>query len=177
MVTGENDQPLRQKHLWIFDMTLKYKILALIISLLTAYAFGRYSAPVQPNVKLAETSKIDTQVKDDKVTKTHSVTIQTRDKDGEVKVVTTTDTSTADKEVESQITETKIKEQIQSVVRPRTNVSLLYTSDFSPQGTVRGLPMAGILVSREILGPFTLGVIGLASAEQRQFGVVLGLDF
>lgn len=156
-------------------MTFRYKILIALVSLLTAFAFGRYSAPAAPSIKLTETSKIDTQVKDDKDIKTHSVTVETRDKDGEVKVITTTDTATEDREVESQISQTEIKEQIQSAIRPRSNVSLLYV--VSTEGNVRGLPMAALLVSREVFGPVSLGAVLLGNATVRQFGVVLGLNF
>ncbi len=149
-------------------MNMKYKILLCVGLLLLAFASGRYSVnPPDATTKIDQ--KIDTQVQDDKDTKTHTVTVIVKEPTGETKTTTTTDTSVIDKEVERQVSDTQIQQEIKSVTKRTINVSVLGGFDKRTN-----LPTYGAAISREILGPITIGVWGLNNGS---FGANIGLDF
>lgn len=155
-------------------MTLKYKIILSVVALLIAFGFGRFSATSPPSIKTAEVLKTDTQVKDNKDIKTHTVTITEKEPDGVQRTTTTTDTSTVDKETEIQDVQEQKTTEVQNKVRPRNNISLI-----AAQSLDIFIPRYGIMASREVLGPVTIGAFGMATASGSGavLGISVGIDF
>lgn len=144
-------------------MINQYKcyIIGAIVILAGTFAAGRYSVTTTPATKV-DTS-LQTQQQVDK--NTHTVTVEVKEPSGEVKRTTTTDTTT----VATKETESKIKTEVVPPKRSTLNVSLLggyYFPDF--------LPVYGISISKEVLGPVTVGAFGLSNGT---IGVSVGLDF
>lgn len=150
-------------------MTMLTKTEAAIITvgLIAAFAFGRYSAQQTP----AKTEVVTTDVKENQNVddKKKTTTTETKKPDGTVTTVTTVDedTTTKTNETEDSITKTQVTPPKAS----KLNVSVLGANDFS-----RGLlaPAYGLSVSKEVLGPVTVGVFGMMNGV---VGISVGLDF
>lgn len=147
-------------------MSLKNELIINTVFVIAAFACGRYSVPKQPKVEQRviqltdETEHVNKDV--------HSVKVVKRATDGSTTVTVTTDvvdhdTVTRDQQLNAQTIVTPPKTS-------KLNVSALVSTDFT-----RGLaPAYGVSVSKEVLGPVTIGAFGFTSGV---FGLSIGLDF
>lgn len=127
-------------------------------ALIIAFAVGRYSVP-ESGIKTTEV-KVD----EEKDKQVHKVVTTVKSPDGTVKTVVTVDSDTQTSKKQDSTTN-------QSTVAKRStlNVALLggYNTK-SPSVTY------GLSVSKELIGPATLGVYGLSNGI---IGLSIGLDF
>ncbi len=128
-----------------------YKILLSSVVMATVFAFGRYS--VKPTIQVQTVTKeVQTQ---------HETIVTVKSPDGTTKTIETVDTNTKTNEV---IQQTAIKTS-------KINVSVLVGNDFSKSGII---PLYGISVNKELIGPITVGVFGLTNST---IGLSIGLNF
>lgn len=149
------------------QLSAKTKIIIAAVVVMTTFALGRYSVNQTPAVHTVADSKTNKDINKDK--DTHTVTTITKKPDGTI-------TETIDKTTE---TKSQEKDQIishvdQTVTPPKQsklNISVLGANDFN-----RGIliPTYGLSVSKEVLGPVTIGVFGLMNGV---VGISVGLDF
>lgn len=148
-------------------MTIQYKVMGCLVALLAAFAFGRYSAkPSAPAVHTIETTKTES---DTKVNKdTHKTTVITKKPDGaETTTITEETVTSADRKTDS------VAHIDQTITPPKVaplNLSVLAGID--PHNSFK--PVYGLSISKQVLGPITVGVFGLTN---NNFGVSLGLNF
>lgn len=143
-------------------MTLKTKIILLLIALATSFAFGRYSVPASIEKK---TEKVEDKIVDrDTHQKTTTTTI--KKPNGEIDETTVTENDTTSKliDVKDSISTEKIESK-----KPMVNVSILGAHDFKNRQDAYGAS-----VSKEFIGPITLGAFGLTSGV---LGITIGLNF
>ena len=139
---------------------------AIIVALIIGFVAGKLTE--QHETK--SVSQIDTKVETDKQkdTKIVETKVETKSPDGETKVVTTTETVISErKETVKDRTETKT--ETSSPTGNRVTLTGMAGYDFDKKLTVYG---GG--VSKEILGPVSIGVWGLSNGTA---GVSLGLRF
>lgn len=155
-------------------MSNKYKAVLAGVALLTAFAFGRYSAPT--SVETATTVKVDDKTKTDKQTDvdkhTETTTTETKKPDGTTETVTKTieDTKKKTSVEKTDVTTTDTKSSTETVYSSsKITISALGGISSDLRDTV-----FGISFTRPVLGPITLGVWGLTSQE---FGFSIGLTF
>lgn len=148
----------------LMEIQMKYKVIAVGAGLLVAFAVGRYTAP-SPNIKEKESIKTDTNKDIAKDTKKKTVIVQTPDG----KKVTTIDEET--KTDTKQKTDTQASIDV-SVTTKKAIVSVqgLAGYDF----TRSPVPVYGAAVSKEFIGPVTLGAFGLTNGT---IGVSIGVNF
>lgn len=149
-------------------MSNKTKLGIFVASILVSFACGRYTVQA-PEVKTTETVQQDVKKDVDKDTNTHQVEVKVQKPDGTVQTTITTDTSTTAKVDTNVTTNTQIK---QDVIPPKTNtlnVSVLAGLDFARQ-----TPVYGASVSKQLLGPITIGAFGLTNGI---IGGSIGLNF
>jgi cytoskeletal protein RodZ len=146
-------------------MTIKTKIIASLVVVLVAFASGRYSVS-NPTVKTHETTQTDSETKIDK--NTHKVTTITEDKTGKKVTTITEDTDTkADK------TKDSVKTIDQTVTPQKTGtVNISALAGFGLDSGIQ--PVYGLSVSKELIGPITVGAFGLTN---RTLGISVGLNF
>lgn len=149
-------------------LSTKVKVLVIAGSLLLAFAGGRYSATITS--KFTETVKTDTKIKDDKAIDTKTTTVTVKQPNGAETTTTTSETKTVDKLTENQDQTTNIQKTTTSG-GSKINISIIGAEDFT-----RGLagPTYGLSVSKEILGPITIGAFGLRSGV---IGLSIGVNF
>lgn len=149
------------------ELSLKTKVIASVVVVATAFAFGRYSVNQTPAVHTIEDTKIDKDIDKDKVT--HTVTTITKKPDGST--VTQIDKKTEAKSEEKDDTIQHLDQTVTPPKQSKINISVLGANDFS-----KGLlaPTYGLSVSKEILGPITVGAFGL---NHGVVGLSIGLDF
>lgn len=152
-------------------MTLKTKAGAIIISLLVAFSFGRYSVNQTPDVKTTENIKTNNKINENKNNHTKTTVVTTKDKDGVEKTITTVDSVTNDQLSQTDKSSTDIKQSVTPPKQSKANISLIAANDFA-KGQI--LPSYGLSVSKEIIGPITIGAFGLNNGT---IGVSIGLDF
>lgn len=139
-------------------------IVVVLVSLAAGYGFGK-KAQSDTSVK----SGIKTDIVQDKNTHTQTKTVTVKQPDGKVETTTTTDTvtltkETENKDVQSSTTVTASKSKI--------NVSAMVQYDiFHPSFSG---PAYGLSVSKEVLGPITVGAYGLTNGT---IGITVGVDF
>lgn len=138
-------------------MSVKYTLLlclvtAVVVAVTTKYYF--------PTIQTKTTEVIKEIVRTDIQTVTHTVTLP----GGAIETTTTT----TDHSVK---TETDNKTSVVAK-KATTNISALIGNDFSRSGI---LPLYGVSVSKEILGPVTLGVFGLIT--NGVIGLSVGVNF
>lgn len=142
----------------------------IIMSLLTAFACGRYSVNTKPNTASSSTVNTDTRETDSKNSQTHTTITTTKAPTGEVKTVTIIDTATSDKITEQQTQTIKDLQTIVSANRSTLNVSALVANEFTD-----GLkPTYGVSVTKQVIGPVTVGAFLLTNST---VGLSLGLNF
>lgn len=145
------------------------------MALLTAFAFGRFSAPakVKTETKIVEVEKKTEKTNTDKQThkKTEIVTIIKPDGTKETHTVITDNSDAKSKQSETDntsITEDKTKEVTYS--QSKVTVSALAGFNiFSPS-----LPDYGLSITKPVLGPITVGIFGFRSGMA---GCSVGLTF
>jgi len=140
-------------------MSIKTQIGIAAVLTVVAFAVGRYSVTQTTTTKQAE-------VHVDLDKRTHTETVITKAPDGTTTEHTVTDTTlskdTTKKVAEASKTEAKSGSKL--------NISLLVGQDFT---TVKQ-PAYGISVSRELIGPVTLGLWGMNNGA---VGLSLGVNF
>ncbi len=143
------------------------KIVLSLLALVFAFAVGRYTAS-GPDI----TQKTETESKENKVVDkdahVKTVIIETTNPSGVVQKTTTitadTTTVSQDKKATSIDSET-----VTTAKKPMINVSALSGIDFKTK-----LPVYGAAVSKEFLGPVSLGVFGLTNGT---LAVSIGISF
>jgi hypothetical protein len=153
-------------------MTIQTKALIAIAVILTAFASGRYSAThgQAPSVTTSQQTTTDTQVKVDKDTHKVSTTTDVKTKDGSEKVVTVVTEDTVTAINKTQDTVAKVQTVVTQPKFTKTHISLLAVTDIK---SINKLSY-GISLSREIIGPVTVGVFGLSNGVA---GLSIGLNF
>jgi hypothetical protein len=149
----------------IQDTKTQFVILLLVAS--AGFAFGSWSVKSTTDVKTTTQQSNATQ---DKNSHTRITVTDVRTKDG-----TETKTVVADRvSNDVSIDTTSMQTQQTHVTTGKTstvNISLLGAEDFA-QGFIK--PTYGLSVSKEILGPVTVGAFGFMNGT---VGVSIGLDF
>jgi hypothetical protein len=142
-----------------FKTILKLSVAGLIL-LAIGIAIGRFS---QKDTK----SVSDAKVQENKNTHTQTKTITVKEPSGKVETTTITDTVITAKET----TDTKTVQQT-APQKSKINISAMAGYDiFHP--SLEG-PTYGLVVSKEFVGPITLGVFGLTNGT---VGVTAGISF
>jgi hypothetical protein len=164
-------------------MTTKYKVLVAAVSLVVAYAVGRYTAPVKikTETKIVEVNKKTKKEKEDiskdrhKKTTIEEVTMP----DGTRKKTTTiTDDTEYDKKKTSNETEKskRTEKETKEVIKESSKLHLsgLFGANVSGGIQQQITPIYGIAVSKDVLGPISIGGFGLTNGV---VGISLGLNF
>lgn len=151
-------------------LTSKQKYAIAGASVLISFALGRYSTQ-SPEVKTKTEITQQTNTDQDKHTHTQETITTTKTPDGTVKTVQEI-MQVADTETKSLTNKTTNEES--DTIPPKINtlnISALIANDFS-----RGLlvPTYGASVTKQILGPATIGAFGLTNGV---VGVSIGLNF
>jgi hypothetical protein len=152
-------------------MDTKYKIIAAVVLLLGAFAFGRFSAPEKVKIQTVEVEKKteDKQAAshDDKVT-----TITQVQKPDGTKTTTTVIADVKDVHVDDKKTDDVTKTETKEIDRSSAKVTV--SALMGVNITNPGVPMYGISISKPILGPITVGVFGF---QNGLVGASVGLTF
>jgi hypothetical protein len=155
-------------------MSTKYKVLIAVVGLAVSFAVGRYTTPVKVKTEIktveVDHKKEDLNINQDKHKET--VVTETVKPDGTKEIITKTVEDTkreAEKtsETENQINKDRTKEVTRS--SGKITISVLGAGDIRRSGFYYGAH-----VSKEILGPISLGVFGLSSGVA---GCSVGISF
>jgi VCBS repeat-containing protein len=134
------------------------ELVTAVVASAMIFFLGRYS------VKF-DTTK--TTMQDSKDTKNRTITtvVTTKDPNGATKTVATTDSTTTDKGVIKVDTVTKVAS------KSTTNISVLISN-----AAVKDhfLPTYGLSVTKEMVGPFTIGAFGITNGT---LGISVGVNF
>jgi len=141
-------------------ITTRTKVLAVILLVVAAFATGRYT--VKP-IEVVKHETEETTKKEE--TDTHTEIVETKQPDGSTKKVTTIDRSSRTDYATKKETETKTTNKVQ-----KTNISALVSVNIKERNAL----IYGISVTREILGPVTVGVFGLTNGT---VGASIGINF
>jgi len=147
-------------------LDLKTKVIISILVLAAVFAAGRYSVS-SIDTKSKEVVKTDTQK--DTTQDTKKTTTIEKTPDG--KEITTIQEETV---INAHTSTDKTDQSSTSVIanaRKTLNISGLASLDLSTRSV---MPVYGASISKEILGPVTVGVFGLTNGV---IGVSIGLDF
>lgn len=152
-------------------MDLKTKLIVSCIALSMAFAVGRYTAPAGSVTKTVTDTASSDQKQIDRDTIKKIITTTTKKPDGEEQTTTETTISTNTHVNDTKSSETHQEQTVTIEKKPVLNVSLLAGVD-----VIRPLsgPVYGASVSKEFIGPITLGVWGLTNST---VGVSVGLNF
>jgi hypothetical protein len=149
---------------------MKNKIIIGSFLLLVSFAFGRYSASYMTS-KSSSTTTSDTQIEDQSLTKIHTVIVTLEKPNGDKQTTEIIDDNTIknDKKDEESTNKTQT-EKTQGEGNTKYNLSVFAVT------SVKKLeePNYGLEVSKEILGPITMGVFGINNG---QIGVSIGINF
>ena len=152
----------------MFEISTKTKTILISSSLLISFAMGRYSNNT-PEIK--ETKKVEESIQKqvDEQSHTQTVIVYTKDPKGQpvVTETITNDTETKTKDIEK-VTEQDTKDSIP----PKRNqwaVSGLFGLP-APGNT----PSYGLHVTKEVLGPITVGAFGMTNGT---LGLSIGVTF
>lgn len=147
-------------------MSLKHKILFISMGLLGVFYLGRYTAQ-KPKVESETSKSVDSNTK--KTSNKHKVTVITKDcKTGqEVTTITEDENSITDKNKSSTTTSSEV---ITPIKPSFLNVSALVGTSVH---TI-GIPTYGISVTKQLLGPVTIGAYGMTDGV---IGLSLGWNF
>jgi hypothetical protein len=143
-------------------MSIQYKVIGVLLILMATFAAGRYSAQ-----KPATNTTTNTVTHETEHQNQHEVIVTIKAPDGTTRTTETIDTNT-------QVQEAQDTKTQQIVVPPKTNtlnVSVLVGNDFSKLSIQ---PLYGVSVSKQLLGPLTVGAFGLTNGV---IGVSIGLNF
>lgn len=151
-------------------LTSKQKYIVAGLAVIISFATGRFSVQ---QAEVRTTTSAQTTVKQDQDKNTHTETTVTTIKtpDGTVKTVKTID-QVAD--VKTDINTSELTKNKTDTIPPKINtlnISALIGNDFS-KGI--GFPAYGVSVTKQILGPVTVGAYGLTTGV---VGISIGLNF
>lgn len=152
-------------------MSTKTKIIIAIVALAVAFASGRYSVNA-PTVKTTEDIAKTDKSEENKNIKTHKVITETKNKDGSDTTVTTIDQTVGDNKTDASTSQEHLKQTVTPPKLNTLNISALGGFDLSKGGLPT--PTYGLSVSKEVLGPVTVGGFGLLNGV---VGVSIGLNF
>lgn len=146
------------------------KILLGLLALVIAFAVGRFSANTAPSVTEQQTTTNNDIKQVDKDTHKETTITKTRNPTGDEKTVTTIteDTTTKVKDVDTATT-TESK-----VIVPSKRNTLTVSALVGMDTTRSFLPTYGLQVSKEVLGPISIGAFGFSNGL---FGLSVGLSF
>lgn len=158
-------------------MSDKAKVGIAIAALLTAFAFGRFTTPVQVKTEI-KTVEVERQVeiKDtDRAKHQETTTVEVKKPDGTVetttKVVLDSHTNQKVKEVQ---TDSESSDQTKQVTRSSSPVTILALAGMDVFHAAASKPVYGLSVSKPTFGPVTIGIWGLNTGTA---GASLGLTF
>lgn len=159
-------------------MEKKYQVALAGVVILTAFAFGRYSAPEKIKI-VKETAEVDNKKKDsetdvNKTTNKKTTIVEEVKPDGTTKktteIVEGTETN-KQKTVSEDSQSIKTSKETKEIIKDtgRLNLGLLAGAAVTDRKLIYGA-----YLSRNVLGPITLGVWGFNNAT---FGASIGLSF
>jgi hypothetical protein len=149
-------------------MQVQYKIGLSLACLLLAFSFGRYSAKLTAVTTVAQ-SQNQTTAKDN--VDTHKVEVIQKQPSGMVTDTITTDTTDVlQVNSNSKSSSTTVETP---VALPKTNFSALFGTDLT-KGSKALIPLYGVSIQRELIGPVSVGGFGLTSGV---VGVSVGINF
>lgn len=151
-------------------MDTKYKVGILAVSLVVAFAVGRYTVPetVRIETKIVEVEKKVKDIKKDKNKETKVTTIKKPDGTVETVKTITENTKTDSKSETNSETKTDNKSE---TIRGSDKVTLGVMGGFD---VLTNKAVYGGSVYRPVLGPIGIGVWGLSNAT---CGATIGLSF
>jgi len=157
-------------------MNNKYLVIGAIVALAVAFAMGRYTAPVKvkTETQVVEVDKKtkDTEVDRDKHKETKIVEVNKPDGTKETTTTIVEDTNTNKKEKQTDLL-TETEKSSTEITRAG---GFLYVQGLAglDKLSLSGRPIYGASVSKEVLGPISVGAWGLTNST---FGLSLGLRF
>jgi hypothetical protein len=140
------------------------------VAIVVAFAAGRFSVQ-QPEIKTEVSEKTAAQKDQTKDTHTQTTITTVKTPDGTVKTVEQINQVADVKTAETSVTNTNIKTDVIPPKLNTLNVSALISNNFA-NGVLQ--PSYGISVTKQVLGPVTVGAFGLTSGV---VGVSIGLNF
>ncbi len=146
-------------------MDLKAKIAIGIVYTLAVLAIGRYTVTSKPDIQVSE--KQQTQKTEDKHIETKKTITETKRPDGTSTTVTVIDQTVQDDKKDKTVTE--IQEKLTNMNRP-LNISILAGDNYSQSFK----PVYGLSVTKQVLGPFTIGAFGF---QNKTIGLSIGVNF
>ncbi len=161
-------------------MQPKYKVILIAISYVAVFAAGRYLTPTKIKIetkvvtveKIVESKKTDTSKDEHKKVVTHEV-----DKpDGEKDITTTTtDEDKEDQKIADNRTDdkTKTEDKTKEITKDSGHLNI---SALGGLNTTNSSTEYGLSVTKDVIGPFSLGVWGLNSTN-RETGPSVGASF
>lgn len=149
-------------------MTPKSIFILCCIALGIAFAAGRYSASGSI-IKTTEQTTTDTTKQVDRDTHKDTTTVVEEDGTGKKKTTTIVKEDTTTRSKTDEVTKDDKSSVTTPVKRNTLNVSALASVDIK-----NFVPVYGLSVTKEVLGPITVGAFGLTSGV---VGVSVGLDF
>lgn len=145
-------------------MDLKNKIFIGIGYTALIFAIGRYTVQ-KPTTDILETQQV--QQTEDKHINTKKTVTETKKPDGTDTIVTVINQTVEDEKKDKIDTTVQIKEK---PVNKPLSLAILAGADYGQPLK----PVYGLSVSKEILGPITIGVFGL---QNKTIGISIGLNF
>lgn len=155
---------------------MKKKIALAIIALITAYAFGRYSAPekIKIETKIVEVEKKTEKRDVDKQNHKKTTTVTEIKPDGSKTITTVITDEGVTKTKDRSITDsTRLSQETKEITNSSSKVTISGLAGLNPFRMESGIDL-GASVSRPILGPLTVGIFGFKSG---MCGVSAGLTF
>ena len=158
-------------------MTTKVKIIIIVVSLATSFAVGRYTVPTK-TVTVVKTVEIEKKVTDTNENKKEhkKTTITELDKPDGTKQTTTviTDDTDADKKIDQTLDQTDTSESTKTVVKTGSRLNIAALVGMPVTNLSNPALVYGVHVSRDLIGPISIGVWGLSSGTA---GFSAGLSF
>jgi hypothetical protein len=149
----------------------KTKVITSVLVVATAFASGRYSVTITPEVKTIIDQKIADHTKTDTDTHTQTKIVEVKTPDGtDTKTTTISQVKEVQAEDAKQV-QTHVDQTVTPIVKPKMNLSVMVgTQVINPNGQ----PLYGASFDREFIGPVTLGIWALNNGT---IGIRAGLDF
>jgi hypothetical protein len=144
------------------------KIVIAGVLLIAAFVAGRFSVPKQ--VIKTEQTKVAVDIEKSKNTHTQTTTTTIKTPNGEVKTITTTDTVTKSETSKKEDISSSKSEQV-TAKTGKLNIAALAAYDTAHLGVK---PAIGVSVSKEVIGPLTIGLWGLNTGI---VGLSVGVNF
>lgn len=157
------------------QLTAKTKIILVIVIVISAYTFGRWSAPekVRTETKIVEVEKKTDNKKTD-VNDHKKVTIVEVDSPDGTKKKTTTITDDRNSQIDDTSTDdiSKTADETKEITKSssKLTISMLASTNLSAPA----VPIYGLMIQKELVGPITVGIFGL---QDKSAGMSIGLTF